>query len=139
MSQENVEIVKAAIDAANRQNFDAWLAHLDRGVVWWGLADEPDPGPFQGHEGVLKLTARWLDLLPDLRFEVKEYIDVGECVILPVRICGHAAGSDADVVNDEVFVARCLDGKIVEVRECRTREEALEAVGLTEQDAHADH
>jgi hypothetical protein len=41
-------------------------------------------------------------------------------------------------VVDEVYVNKCANGKIVEVRECRTREEALEAVGLSEQDAHAD-
>jgi ketosteroid isomerase-like protein len=138
MTQENVEIVKAAIEAYNRQDFDAWMAHFDREIVWWAIADEPEPGPFQGHEAVRKMTARWLDLLPDLRFEVKEYIDAGEYVIVPARICGHAAGSDADVAVDDVFVDRVLDGKIVEVREFRTREEALEAVGLSEQDAHAD-
>ena len=35
-------------------------------------------------------------------------------------------------------MSKYRDGKIVEVREYRTREEALEAVGLSEQDAHAD-
>ena len=53
-------------------------------------------------------------------------------------MCGHAAGSVADVVVDEVFVDKYRDGKIVEVREYRTRQEALEAAGLSEQDAPAD-
>jgi hypothetical protein len=35
---------------------------------------------------VLQMSARWLDLLPDLRFEVKECIDAGEYVIVPARI-----------------------------------------------------
>jgi ketosteroid isomerase-like protein len=138
MSQEYVEIVKAGIDAYNRRDFDAWLTHFDPEVVWWAIADEPEPGPFHGYEAVMNMITRWLDLLPDVRFEAKEYIDAGEYVILPARICGHVAGSDADVVVDQVFVDRFLDGKIVEVREYRTREEALAAVGLSEQDAHAD-
>jgi ketosteroid isomerase-like protein len=36
------------------------------------------------------------------------------------------------VVLDEVYVSKIRDGKIVELREYRTRAEALEAVGLRE-------
>ncbi len=56
MSQQNVEIAKAATDAYNRRDLDAWLAHFDREIVWWAMADEPEPGPFQGHEAVLNGT-----------------------------------------------------------------------------------
>ena len=138
MSQENVEIDRQANEAFNRRDFEAWLEHFDRTITWWAMTHEPEPGPFQGHEGVSKMVARWLDLLPDLRVEVKEYIDAGEYLVVPVRICGHAADTHAEVVGEEVFLRKYRDGKIVEVREYRTREEALEAVGLSEQDAHAD-
>jgi hypothetical protein len=37
-----------------------------------------------------------------------------------------------------VFVYKLRDGLVVEGREYRTREQGLEAVGLSEQDAHAD-
>jgi ketosteroid isomerase-like protein len=138
MSQENVEIDRQAVEAFNRHDFEAWLAHFDRAITWWAMAHEPEPGPFQGHEGVSKMVARWLVLLPDLRVEAKEYIDAGEYLVVPVRIYGHAADSDTDVVGEEVFLNKYRDGKIVEVREYRTREEALEAIGLSEQDAHAE-
>jgi ketosteroid isomerase-like protein len=138
MSQENVETDRQAGAAFDRRDFDAWLAHFDPEVVWYAVADEPEPGPFRGHQGIMELVARWLDLLPDLRQEVEEYIDAGEYVIVPARVRGHTVGSDADVIVDEVFVNKYRNGKIVEVREYRTREEAFAAVGLSEQDAHAD-
>jgi ketosteroid isomerase-like protein len=138
MSQANVELVRAMYAAFNRRDFDAWLAHFDPEVVWYAGADEPEPGPFRGHQGTMELVARWLDLLPDLRLEVEEYIDAGEYVSVPARVRGHTSGSDADVIVDEVFVDRYRDGKIVEVREYRTREEAFAAVGLSEQDTYAD-
>ena len=138
MSQENVETDRQAGAAFDRRDFDAWLAHFDPEVVWYAVADEPEPGPFRGHHGIMELVARWLDLLPDLRQEVEEYIDAGEYVIVPARVRGHTVGSDADVIVDEVFVNKYRNGKIVEVREYRTREEAFAAVGLSEQDAHAD-
>ena len=74
MSQENIQIDRAAAEAFNRRDFDAWMAHFDREIVWWAMADEPEPGPFQGHQAVLDMAARWLELLPDLRIEIKEHI-----------------------------------------------------------------
>jgi ketosteroid isomerase-like protein len=129
MSQENVASDRRAVEAANRGDLDGWLAHFDPEIVWYGLADEPDPGPFRGHQGILALFARWRDVLPDLRLEVKEYIDAGEYVIVSGRFQGHTADSDAEVGFDEVLVNKYRDGKVAEVREYRTREEALEAVG----------
>jgi ketosteroid isomerase-like protein len=137
MSQENVDMSRQAVEAGNRGDLDGWLAHCDPEIVWCGLADEPDPGPFRGHQGILALNARWRDLFPDFRLEVKEYIDAGEYVIVSGRFHGHTADSDAEVVNDEVLVNKFRDGKVVEVREYRTRDEALEAVGLSEQDISA--
>jgi ketosteroid isomerase-like protein len=132
MSQENVASDRRAVEAANRGDLIGWLAHFDPEIVWYGLADESDPGPFRGHQGILALRSRWTDVLSDLRLEVKEYIDAGEYLVVPVRICGHAPDSDTDVVGEEVLLNKYRDGKIVEVREYRTREEALEAVGLSE-------
>ena len=132
MSEENIETDRQAAEAFNRHDLDAWLDHFDRDIQWWALADEPEPGPFHGRGGVAKMAARWFDLLPDLRVEVKEYIDAGEYLVVSVRMCGHAVGSDADVVVDEAFLNKYRDGKIVEVREYRTTREALEAAGLSE-------
>jgi ketosteroid isomerase-like protein len=132
MSRENVETLRRATEAFNRGDLDAWFAEFDPEVVWYAFPDEPEPGPFQGLGAVQKMVARWMELFSGLRSEVKEYIDAGEYVLVPTRISGRVAGSDTDVVVDEVYVNKCRGGKIVEVRECRTREEAFEAAGLTE-------
>ena len=50
------------------------------------------------------------------RVEIKEYIDAGSTWSSPVRICGHAPDTDAEVVGEEVFLNSMRDGKIVEVR-----------------------
>ena len=132
MSQENVEIVRSAAEAFNRRDLDAWLAHFDAEVEWYAFPDEPDPGPFFGQEAVRAMAARWMDLLSDFRMEAKEFIDAGEYVLMPARMLGRIRDSDAEVTVDEVYVNKCRDGKIAEVRECRTKEEALEAAGLRE-------
>jgi ketosteroid isomerase-like protein len=132
MSQENVEIVRAAFEAWNRRDFDGWLADTHPDLEWYVLPDAPDPGPHRGHQVILERAALWQDTLADFRAEVQEYIDAGEYVIAPTRMRGRPPGSDAEVVLDEVYVSKIRDGKIVELREYRTRAEALEAVGLSE-------
>jgi uncharacterized protein len=137
MSQENVEIVRAAFEAWSCGDLDAWLAEADPEIEWFVLPDAPDPGPHRGRQVIRKRAASWRDVLK-LRGEVLEYIDSGEYVVMPMRMRGVPPGSDAEVVQDEVYVSKFRDGKIVELREYRTKAEALEAVGLSEQDAQAD-
>jgi hypothetical protein len=45
---------------------------------------------------------------------------------------GRPRESEAEVVLDEVYVSKIHDGRLVEVGEYRTREQALKAVGLEE-------
>ena len=115
----------------NRRDIEAWLTHFDRNVVWYAIPDEPEPGPFRGREAVRAMAARWMDSFRDFRMEVEEYLDAGEYVITPARMLGRISDSDANIGIDDVFVNRCRNGKIVEVRECRTRAEALEVAGLS--------
>lgn len=76
------------------------------------------------------MVARWTETFPDLRAEAEEFIDAGEYVVVPMRLRGHMPNTDAAVEVEDVFVHRYRDGKIVEVREYRTREAALEAVAV---------
>jgi ketosteroid isomerase-like protein len=128
VSQGNVAISRRAIDAVNRGDLDAWLAEFHPEIEWFPLPDELE-GPYRGHEGLLKMLAVWQDTLADFRVIAEVHIDAGDYVIAPARAEGRPAGSDAAVTLDEVLVSKIRDGKIVEVREYRTREEAFEAVG----------
>jgi hypothetical protein len=47
MSQDNAEFVRAALDAWNRNDFDAWIQHFDPKVQWSALLEE-----FRGHAGI---------------------------------------------------------------------------------------
>ena len=135
MWQENVEIVKRSFEAWSRGDLDAWLAEADPKIEWYVLPDAPDPGPHRGRHVILERAALWRDMLA-LRAEVLEYIDAGEYVIMPTRMRGWPPGSDAEVVLDEVYVSKFRGGKVDELREYRTKAEALEVMGLSEQDAH---
>ena len=132
MSQENVEMVRAGYDAFNRGDIEAALSPLHPDIEWWPAADEPITEPYRGHDGYGRLIAEARGGVPDLQTEIEELFVIGGRVVVCVRFWGHGRDSGAPVEIRETHVARVRDGKILEVREYRAKEEALEAVGLSE-------
>jgi ketosteroid isomerase-like protein len=137
MSQENVEIVRE-IWADWSRPLAAPLESFDPEIAWHTRTDAPDAGVYRGHEGVATLTGFWRETFVDLSLEAEEFIDGGECVIVPSQVRGRGKTSDVTVDLHYTFVCKVRDRRIVEVREFADKGEALEAVGLSEQDAHAD-
>ena len=130
-----------SIAAANRRDFEVLVIGLDPGIVYHPRADEPDPSPHVGRDAFERLTYGFVESFSEVTFEVLELIDAGDHVIastvLHVVLRGQGA-SGAGVSDTYVFVYKLRDGLVVEGWEYRTKQEALEAVGLSEQDAHAD-
>jgi ketosteroid isomerase-like protein len=119
MRQENVETVRRAIDAFNRHDLVSWMAEFDPDVVWHAFPDEPEPGPFRGHQAVLAMAARWMDLFPDFRAEAR----------------GRSSGVELEM--PATWVVEFREGKIARWQTFTDRSEAFAAVGLSEQDARA--
>ncbi|HEX3277447.1 MAG TPA: nuclear transport factor 2 family protein [Thermoleophilaceae bacterium] len=134
MSQENVEVVRAAFAAWNAGELLDVLSRFDPQIVYHPRADEPDPSPHIGKDAYERLVYGFVDSFSEVTFEVLELIDAGDRVITPTVL--HAVlrgqGSGAGVRDTYVFVYKLRDGLVVEGWEYRTREEALEAVGLSE-------
>jgi ketosteroid isomerase-like protein len=134
MSQENVEIVRAAFEALQNQGADSVFAFLAPGVEWEARPDLPDSGTYTGHDGVRKLLSRFTDVMEDIWFRPQEFIPVSEAeVVVPLRWGGRGKGSGLDFEERrETWVFAVRDGKIARVKEFATREQALEAAGLRE-------
>jgi len=142
MSQENVELAQAAFAAWNAGDMDAVFSYFHPELVYHPRADEPDPSPHVGRDAYERLVYGFIDSFSEVTFEVLELIDAGDHVIastvLHVVLRGQGSASGAGVSDTYVFVYKVRDGLVVEGWEYRTKQEALEAVGLSEQDAHAD-
>ena len=140
MSQENVEIARAAFEEWNATG-EPDFAHFHPELVYHPRADEPDPSPHVGRDVYERLVRGFVDSFSEVTVEVLEVIDAGDRVIastvLHVVLRGQGSASGAGVSDTYVFVYKVRDGLVVEGWEYRTKEEALEAVGLSEQDAHA--
>ena len=142
MSQENVKIVRGAFEAWNSGELQDVPAYFHPELVYHPRADEPDPSPHLGRDAYEQLIYGFVDSFSEVTFEVLELIDAGDRVIastvLHVVLRGQRSASGAGVSDTYVFVYKLRDGLVVEGWEYRTKQEALEAVGLSEQDAHAD-
>jgi ketosteroid isomerase-like protein len=139
MSQENVELFYRAIDAFNRRDLDALMALMDDDVefVVRQTAMEGESS-HRNHDGVRRWWNSLFDVFPDYNVEVVEVRDLGDLTFATIHLRGHGAGSAAPTDQAIWIMVRSRRGKAVWWHTSDTRAEVLEAVGLSEQDAHAD-
>jgi limonene-1,2-epoxide hydrolase len=140
VSQENVEVVRGAIDAFTRRDIET---ALDRGNLG-AMVDQfyaPDvefiplraatEGAFRGHRGVEEFVADTLENFETFEphYELR---DLGAQVLAwgTIHVRGRGGGVETDIPTGGVFELR--QGKIVRWEDFGSREKALEAVGLSE-------
>ena len=131
MSQENVEIARAALAVWNAGNWDAMRELYDPSVVWRPPEDWPEGGPTFGLDAVRRqfeqLRATWDDDTLEL---IGDFIDAADRVIVRFswRAAGHGPELNMEVTN--VFTLR--ERRIVFQEVFWDHAKALEAVGLSE-------
>jgi ketosteroid isomerase-like protein len=131
MSQENVEIVRAAFEAG-RVGFAGVLPYLHPEIEWTTTGAFLEAATYRGHEGVLRYIGSMEAEFDDLRNEPEDFVDAGEEVVAVSRVSGRGKRSGAAVELTIASVSSLRDGKIVRIRNYVTRTEALEAAGLSE-------
>jgi ketosteroid isomerase-like protein len=129
MSQENVEIVRAAIDAYNRGDMEAALrvAAPNCELDW-----SRSIGPQRGVYGLDQISeVNLAGTLESVRTEPEELIDAGEHVVTPM--IGHARGRDGmETTARFTYLWTLRDGAVVRITLYQELQEALEAAGLSE-------
>ena len=139
MSQENVEIVRSAFAAFERDGPAGMLPHFDCEIEWTTTDGHIEPATYRGYEGVLHYLGTMAREFGGICLEAQELIDAGEQVVVTWRIHGReklSGGreklSGARVEMTLTSVSLLCDGKIVRVRNYSDKTQALEAVGLRE-------
>ncbi len=131
MSQENVEIVRAFLEAFERRDLDEASEFLAPDVesVRPGL---PGGRTYTGVDGMRSAWLDWLAPWASYRIEIEEAIDCGDRVLLLVNNFGRLEGSAQEVAMATAGVYTFRDGKIARWEIYSDRAEALKAVGLEE-------
>lgn len=131
MTSPNEDVVRAAYDAYLRGDIATMLTFVDADLEWTYLdPGTADPQPQTCHgRGQLEFHARRL-AERGLRSELEEVIANGDRVLATVHTPGLDARRErrADDRNYDVLTIR--DGRIVAMRACRDRAEALALAGI---------
>lgn len=131
MSAENVEAVRAALDAWNRDDWDAIIANATSDFE---LDMSRAEGPFRGVYGVGQVRRFWESFAANWesrRFEAHEFVDAGEHVVVPVTL--HTRGREGIEVSARItHLWTFRDGRIAGMRMYQRRAEALAAAGLSD-------
>ncbi len=129
MSQENVEVVRRAIAAYNRRDFEAIrdLNHPDVQVDWSasrGLA----AGVYQGQEEVMRFYQDFLGTFEEVQIEPERFIESGDSVVVPNS--AQIRGRDGiEVVARSAIVFEIRGGLVARICLYQDTHEALEATG----------
>jgi ketosteroid isomerase-like protein len=127
MSQENVELVRAAWEAWERRDMEAIFAFYDPEIVWDQTHYGEPSGVYHGHDGIRQFLREWFASFESYYVHAEEFTDAG-----PGWFYGCGRHSGAQVREPYTYVMKWLDGQIVEWREYHTKPDALKAVGLKE-------
>jgi SnoaL-like domain len=148
MSQENVEIVRGAVE-----EFLAGTSERDRGSMLTKLAEVWDPkieldssegpvldltGVYRGRDAVGRFWQEWLAAWETNRFEY-QLVDTGDRVVqlFDLRMRGRSTGIEMPF-GKIAWVYTLKNGLVIHQKLYMSQSEALEAVGLSEQDTNAD-
>ncbi len=129
MSQENVEIVRGAWEAAERHDNAAVFGLYDADVEIQGLHGLGDR-VYRGLGGVREFWRDWSTAWSEFGSDVEEWIDAGDEVIAVMHLWGRGRGSGVAVEGRQSHVWTVRGGKMLRLRVYDTRDEALKAAGL---------
>jgi uncharacterized protein len=133
MSEDNVELVRAAYAAFNRRDFEAVSEFLHPELEWHPYLGAVEGSIYRGRDAVVKM---WSDLDDSfggtLRVEPSEVIDCGEQIVVVIEARATGSGSGAEVHQSWVQLATIRDGLICHVEPYPDRSSAFKAAGLQE-------
>jgi ketosteroid isomerase-like protein len=132
MARENVEILRATIDAFNRDDADDLVAMFADDCELYEPPEMPDrlAKGFRGHEGIREWAEK-LRGIADVRFELLDWSSTGDVIVSEWAARGRGKASGVPIRWNTFVVLRLSDGRIARAEGFLTRSEAREAAGLS--------
>jgi ketosteroid isomerase-like protein len=133
MSEENVEIVRLAYAAFNRGDLEGLDEVISADCVMdWSQSQGPQKGVYHGPDGAARWIAAVQEAFEEFELAPSEYIGSGDCIVVPTRVTGRGRGSGVAVEASGTTLWEIRNGRVDRFVLYQSREEALEAAGLSE-------
>ncbi len=143
MSQDNVEVVRRALEAHHSSNLEARIEALldlwDPSCEYTSVMAALELATYHGHDGMRRylgdLAARWAEW----RTEPEEIFELdSETVFATIRFSAVGKDSGVPVEAQLASVLELRNRKLVRARTYPSREEALEAAARLRSDSSAE-
>jgi ketosteroid isomerase-like protein len=136
MSQENVEVVRRIYDAVGERDGVTPFEFYAHDIVWdlsrARTAFLYSTTVFHGHEGVRQMWRESLAAFGEVDLHAEELIDAGDQVVAVIRELEVGRASGAPVTANHAALWTLADGKVTRMQTFDDRQQALEAVSLSE-------
>jgi ketosteroid isomerase-like protein len=131
MSEENVEIVRRAYRAMDAADLGT-IAELVHPDAEWVPDARVGEAPVRGRESVTRFFADRAEMFEGVRTELERITDIGDQVLVFLRVTGHGRASGAGFDVRIAHLWTLSDGRLTRGEGYGSRDEALEAAGLSE-------
>jgi ketosteroid isomerase-like protein len=135
MSEENVEMVRRALEAYNRRDIEAVLEIHDPDVEWHPALQALLGGEatvYRGHEGVREFLRDLDEAFAELQIVIADTRDLGDQVVAIGHAHGRGRESGAETETPIGYLVDFRNGKVTRVLSYLDPTEALKAAGLSE-------
>jgi ketosteroid isomerase-like protein len=133
MSRENVEVIRAGIEAWNQHDADRWLSYAAPGVEWMPAGPATvERTVYRGYEEVAAGFAAVWETWEEFHFHESEVRDLGDNVLWLGRVKMKGGASQIGLDQEFGILSALRDGKVTTVTTFLVWKEALEAAGLSE-------
>ena len=133
MSQENVEIAWESFRRFNPNDMDDWAALWHAESCATAAEGWPEQGPFVGRDAIVRQFERIYADWSEYQFEEIEVVaDSDDWVVATWTLRTRGAASGVETQVGLATALRVQDGRIIEGHFRWTRDEALQAAGLSE-------
>jgi ketosteroid isomerase-like protein len=146
MSEENVEIVRSVLEplaGINGAEVD-WSAEAIGETLGRAYSEDIElktldlplgldiNDNYRGLDGLVEYLRAWLEPFSEYYVENLDYVEAGDCVLVPSRQWGVGRESGIRTEVELTTLYELGDGKIVRIQQFDALGEALEAAGLSE-------
>jgi ketosteroid isomerase-like protein len=134
MSQENVEIVRAAFEAFLEGDQEKTAQLVDPALEFHGTIGGLQEGQIAHGQSEIDQTFESEDLeaWEERRLEPEEFIDAGDDVVVLLHEYRRGKGSGVELETETAVVVTVSGGRVVRIQGYMDRDAALAAVGLSD-------
>ena len=134
MSQENVEIVRAAFEAFLEGDQEKTAQLVDPALEFHGTVGGLQEGQVAHGQSEIDQTFESEDLeaWEERRLEPEEFIDAGDDIVVLLHEYRRGKGSGVELETETAVVVTVSGGRVVRIQGYMDRDAALAAVGLSD-------